>query len=86
MTATDATQTLLTFVGGTLLDGMDIGPDDELLMTELLDSLSVTRLIAHIEQEFSLKIPAQDVVLDNMRSVSAIVGYLDRAHPAALAS
>jgi len=71
MTAAAATQTLLAFVSDTLLDGMTIAPDDELLMTELLDSLSVTRLIAHIEQSFAIKIPAQDVVLDNMRSVSA---------------
>ena len=55
-----------------------IEPDQDLLLSETLDSLSVVRLVAHLEGEVGLEIPPQDVTLENFASLNAIDAYLAR--------
>lgn len=74
----DVTSYLSVYVGETLLGEAPVDPDEELLLSGILDSLMVVRMIAHIEEQFSVKVPATDVVLDNMKSVRAIADYLER--------
>ena len=52
--------------------------DDDLLNSGLVDSMGVMRLIAFIEEEFNVKIPPQDLVIENFVSVSAMVAYLNK--------
>lgn len=53
-----------------------IGPDDDLLLTETLDSLSVMRLVAHLEDAGGVTIPPQDVTLEHFQTVRLVAEYL----------
>lgn len=55
-----------------------IEPDEDLLLSEMLDSLRVMRLVQHLEEETGLVVPPQDVTLENFRSLRQIHGYLTR--------
>jgi len=55
-----------------------VAPDDELILDGVLDSLGIMRLIAHIEMQAEISIPAEDVTLENFHSINAIVSYLQR--------
>ena len=53
-----------------------IGPEDDLLMTQILDSLGVMRLVAHIEEAAGIEIPAEDVTLENFSTLQQIGRYV----------
>ena len=53
-------------------------PDDDLLLTNVLDSLRVMLLISHLEESSGLTIPPEDVTLENFQSLRQIHTYLDR--------
>ncbi len=50
--------------------------EDELLRTDVLDSLGVMRLVEFIHHELGESIPAQDITVNNFSSVDAICAYL----------
>ena len=53
-----------------------IGPQDDLLLNGLIDSLGVTRLVAYLEEQTKLEIPPEDVTLENFSSLATIDAYL----------
>jgi acyl carrier protein len=55
-----------------------IGEDEDLLVSGLLDSLSVMSLIHFIEQDLGIDVPAEDVTIENFVSLRAIDAYLVR--------
>ena len=57
-------------------DGVTIDDDENLLITGILDSLALMRLVMHLEDSYSLEIPPQDITLENFGSVTNIAGYL----------
>ncbi len=67
-----------TFIQTELLMGQNVAlmDGDELLLSGLVDSLGAVRLIAHIEEQLGVRIPPEDVVIENFQSVDAIVAYL----------
>lgn len=80
-TTTEAEQALIAFVTGSLVDPDDdltIGPEDDLLTSGLVDSLGIMRLVAFIESELGVQVPAADLTIDNFVSVRAISGYLSQ--------
>ncbi|MEJ2540866.1 MAG: acyl carrier protein [Gemmatimonadota bacterium] len=58
--------------------GLSIGPDDDLLLSNILDSLRVMLLVSHLEETSGLSIPPEDVTLENFQSLRRISDYLDR--------
>jgi acyl carrier protein len=70
---------LQEFIQARFASGMaqPIGYDDDLLMSGVLDSLNVMSLLAFIQQQFDIKIPAEDVIYEHFVNINAIVGYLD---------
>lgn len=46
--------------------------DTELLDTGLVDSLMLVELLAHLEEEFGLTVTAEDLEIENFRSVERI--------------
>ena len=66
-----------SFIIDQLLSGTEIADDDDLLLSGLLDSMSVMRLVMHLETAFGVKIPPQDVVIENFTSVDTIAAYLE---------
>jgi acyl carrier protein len=53
-----------------------IGDDEDLLLSGLVDSLGVVRLIAFLEEQTSVNIPPGEVTIENFGTVSAMVNYL----------
>ena len=66
-----------TFIADKLLSGQSIANGDDLLLSGLLDSMSVMRLVLHLETEFAVKIPPEDVVIEHFTSVETIAAYLE---------
>ena len=72
---------ILSFINDEMLDSDSsdqVKADDDLLSDGLLDSISVMRLIAFIEEDLSIKIPPKDLTIDNFISVEAISNYLSK--------
>ena len=66
------------FLSEHLLSGRQVTLEEDLLLSGLVDSIGVMRLIAYLEQTFVIKVPPQDVTVTNFTSVAAIDAYLDR--------
>ena len=64
------------FIEAQILSGRAVAPEEDLLVSGLVDSLGVMRLVAFIENAFGLKVPARDLTLKNFRSVDAIAAYV----------
>ena len=58
-------------------DSLQIATDQDLLLSEMLDSLGVMRLVAHLEEQTGRSIPPEDVTLENFRTLNAIAHYLE---------
>lgn len=73
------TRTLLKqFIAYELVGQRDLvlNDDDDLLLSGLVDSLGVVRLIAYIEDDLRISVPAGDVTIENFGTVAAIANYL----------
>jgi acyl carrier protein len=76
----NTTELLTIFISDELLKGRTssrLMPEDDLLLSGLLDSLGVLRLIGHIEATLGVQIPAQDVTIEHFGSIQAIASYLE---------
>jgi acyl carrier protein len=56
----------------------EVQPDDDLLATGVLDSLGLMQLVLFLEERLGVKVPDEDVVIENFQSVSALTAYLAR--------
>lgn len=65
------TQTLLNTKGSVVLT-----PDDNLLLSGLIDSLGVMQLVKHIEVENDIKVAPGEVTLKNFKTINAIVDFV----------
>lgn len=52
--------------------------DDNLIEKGLLDSLGILRVVSFCEEQFGVSIPDTEVLPDNMESVQAIAGLVER--------
>ncbi len=50
--------------------------DDNLLADDMIDSIGMMRLVGFVEEKFELKIPHEDLVIENFQSISVIAEYL----------
>lgn len=72
-------QQIIQFIVEDLHQGrtdLDISPEDDLLMAGLLESLGVLQLVQFLENTFDLKIPPQDMTIENFQTVEAMVTYI----------
>jgi len=53
-----------------------IGDDQDLLLSGILDSLSVMRLVAWLEKTYAIKIPPEDILVEHFGSLTQIEKYL----------
>jgi len=73
------TAVLEKFVSEELLNNTaSVTQNDNLLADGLVDSLGMMRFIRFIEDTYDLEIPPEDVIIENFRTIGAIVSYLDR--------
>lgn len=80
------TEQIFSFVVEELLLDPDdeIALDDELLMSERIDSLGLMRLIAFINDEIGVKIPYNEILIENFRDVRTIGKYVETKLPDAI--
>lgn len=71
----EAEQFLLDVVG---IDESQLEPDRDLLMTGVLDSLTVIRLVHHLEAKLGVKVPYADIHPGNFATLALIGDYADR--------
>jgi acyl carrier protein len=65
------------FIIDELLSGLDIGEQDDLLLSGLVDSIGVMRLVAFIEEESGKRVPPEDVVIEHFATIEHITRYLE---------
>ena len=73
-------ETLKQFMAHELLNGAgkaELKDDDELLLSGLIDSLAVVRLIAFIEEDLGIHVPPEDVIIENFQTLQAMSDYLE---------
>ncbi|RZK13110.1 MAG: acyl carrier protein [Flavobacterium sp.] len=70
---------IIKFIQENLLGGkgaIELLPEDDLLGSGLLDSMGVMRLVGFVEDTFRIKIPPEDIVIENFIDVNAITNYV----------
>lgn len=79
------TDILRTYITTDILedDSIQIGDDDDLLLTGLLDSLGVVMLTTHLLDDYEIDVPPEDVTLENFRTLRSIETYLSAVKPVA---
>jgi acyl carrier protein len=60
-----------------ILDGQDLAADASLTSHGVLDSMGILELIMFIEERFSVKVPDEDTLPENLDSVERIVRYVE---------
>lgn len=50
--------------------------DDDLLSTGLIDSLGMMKLIAFIESEAQIKVPPEDMTVENFMTIDQMMKYI----------
>ncbi|MGI9643749.1 MAG: acyl carrier protein [Ilumatobacteraceae bacterium] len=58
--------------------GQPVEPETDLLLTGLVDSIGVIRIVTWLEDHLEIEIDPVDVVLDNFQTVNLIVEYAGR--------
>lgn len=73
-------ETLLAFVNDEVLlgDPTPVAADDDIVLDGTVDSLGVVRIVGFVEEQFGIVVPAEEVVLENFRSIDALADYLTR--------
>lgn len=67
---------LLKYINEQFQSDDPIEPQDDLLGEGILDSLGMMKLILFIETEFKLKVPPQDMTIENFMSIDDIAAYI----------
>ena len=72
--------TILEFIRDEAVDAPleKITADTSLFRDQLLDSMSLTNLITFLEDEFSIKIGAMDIVFENLDTVNHMLAFIER--------
>ena len=69
---------LISYIESELLNGQySVSEDQDLLVSGLVDSIGIVRLVAFIEKELNIAIPPKDLTLENFGSVALIARYVD---------
>lgn len=55
-----------------------IEPDEDLFQAGFVNSVGIMRLLTMIEGQWNIKIPMQDLTVENFASLESIQGYIER--------
>ena len=68
---------LLDFINiGILNEIVEIGAGDELLISGLVDSMNVMRLVSFIKSEFELEVEPHEITIENFSTVNTLTKFL----------
>ena len=71
---------LSRYITEDLINDPDFGTlekDEDLLGSGLLDSLGMMRLVGFIENTYGIKVPTEDLTMENFMSVETIEKYVN---------
>lgn len=74
----DFEQRLIEMIMEEITYGDDVRPETDLLLTGLVDSISIIRIVVWIEEYLDITIDPGDVVLDDFQTVARMVAYANR--------
>lgn len=81
---TNLTDELLTLVAEEIsATGEPVEPDTDLLLSGMVDSLGVVRIVHWLEERCGFAVDPADVTLEHFQTVAAIVAYAQRRQGAA---
>ena len=60
-------------------DEAEVGPGDDLLSGELLDSVAVLRLATFVDETFAIGMKPTDFLVENFQNVRVLTRYVVRA-------
>ena len=71
-------QQILEFITTNFLfdDSIKLGHEDSLLETGVIDSTGVLELVAFIEETYAIKVEDEDIIPENLDSISNITSYV----------
>lgn len=75
-------QAIRDFIVNELLSGQQLEDDQELLLSGLIDSLGVMKLVSFIDRDLGVRVPHSDIKLRNFATINAIADYLRAKHTA----
>jgi methoxymalonate biosynthesis acyl carrier protein len=52
-------------------------PEDDLLATGVLDSLTLIELLVHMEEHFGMRIPLDEIQIEDVRSVQSLARLVE---------
>jgi D-alanine--poly(phosphoribitol) ligase subunit 2 len=64
-------QAIRTLLSEKLLVEVD-SPDADLLQAGILDSLALVQLLLHLEERFGVKVPLDELEIDDLRTITSI--------------
>ena len=76
--ATDLTAELIEMIMSDITFGQPLDADTDLLLTGLVDSIGVIRIVSWLEDRLAIEIDPVDVVLENFQTVGLMVDYVGR--------
>jgi len=59
-------------------EGEDLGPDTSLLKRGVIDSTGVLELVAFVEEQYGISVGDDELVPDNLDSISRITSFITR--------
>lgn len=78
MTDTEVVNEITRYVTAELVGDptMELESDLELLMEGIVDSMGAVRLVGFIEQSWGIRVPPQDVTIENFGTITDIANYI----------
>jgi acyl carrier protein len=77
---TELTGEISRLIAKTLLVEVD-SPEDDLLSSGIVDSLTLVQLLVSLEDYYGLQIPLQDLEIDDLRSISSLARLVNSRQP-----
>lgn len=75
---------LQRFINHELLNDLgNVDVDQELLISGVIDSMGVMRLVRYLDDDFHITIPFEDITLTNFTSIRRLADYIKAKHPGA---
>lgn len=60
------------------LEGEEITRDEDLLATDVLDSMMIVELVSFLEAKFGIQVQDDDLLPENFKTVNEIVAFVER--------
>ena len=78
MEASEILQRLKGYISNEILDGKDIGLEASTPLLEwgIINSLEMARLVAFLQNRFSVEVPAEKIVVEHFRDLKSIAALI----------